>query len=202
MPMPHPGLVVAGPVHTRARFPARAVAFTLAVTVVLGLGIVASTTPIAAASTVAALIPAALVDLRERRLPDRLVGAALAVFLVAAVAATVAGSPVGVSGPVIGAAALAVPVLVVHLVSPSAMGFGDVKAAAVLGLAAGVVHWQLALTALALAAGGAGVVGIALGRRTIALGPFLVLGTAIALASANVWLPEAVETATAMEVVP
>ncbi len=45
------------------------------------------------------------------------------------------------------ALAFAGPLLLLHLVSPAAMGFGDVKAGIVLGYALGLVHWHLALAA-------------------------------------------------------
>jgi leader peptidase (prepilin peptidase)/N-methyltransferase len=80
-----------------------------------------------------------------------------------------------------GAAAMALPVLALHLVSPASMGFGDVKAAAVLGAAVGTVDWRLGAVALCLAAFSGAGVGLLTRRRTIAFGPFLVFGAWFAL---------------------
>ena len=83
---------------------------------------------------------------------------------------------------------MAMPLLVLHLVAPRSMGFGDVKAALVLGAAVGTLAWQLGLVALCAAAGlGAGV-GLARRSATIAFGPFLVAGAAVALIGFEVGL--------------
>jgi leader peptidase (prepilin peptidase)/N-methyltransferase len=72
------------------------------------------------------------------------------------------------------------PLLLLHLVSPSAMGFGDVKLAVVLGAAVGVLDWQLAVPALALAAGATATVGVVTRARTIPFGPGLLAGALVA----------------------
>ncbi len=137
----------------------------------------------AAASGVAAMVPAAVVDIRDRRLPDGWVAFAAAVLVAATWAVWVSGRSVDVSSVFLGAAVMAGPILVLHLVSPASMGFGDVKAAVVLGAAVGSVDWQLAVAALTVGAGLAAVIGVVGRMRTIPLGPFLVLGSAIALAA-------------------
>ena len=80
-----------------------------------------------------------------------------------------------------GAAAMALPILALHLLSPASMGFGDVKAAALLGAAVGTVDWRLGAVALCLAALSGAAVGVLTRRRTIAFGPFLVLGAWLSL---------------------
>jgi leader peptidase (prepilin peptidase)/N-methyltransferase len=140
---------------------------------------------VAGAVVFAALLPAAWaasVDVRTGRLPNHLVVAsvvptgALLVheviggFTTAAVVATVAA-----------AALFAVPPFVIHLVEPAAMGFGDVKLAAVLGAAIGMVDYRAALLALCFASAGTAVVGLVLRRQTMPLGPGLVVGAAGAL---------------------
>ena len=137
----------------------------------------------AAALAVVAMSPAAIVDIRERRLPDRWVAFAAGVLAAATWAAWVFGQFVDVSSMLLGAAAMAGPILVLHLVSPASMGFGDVKAAVVLGAAIGSVDWELAVGALTLAAGIAATIGIVGRIRMIPFGPFLVMGSAIALAA-------------------
>ena len=66
---------------------------------------------------------------------------------------------------------MALPLLLMHLASPSSMGFGDVKLAVVVGAAVGAADWQLALPALALAAGATATVGIVERLRHVPFGP-------------------------------
>lgn len=156
------------------------VAVATCVTAVLAFG---DTSQRAAAVTVAATLPAAVVDIRERRLPDRWVAFAAGVLAATAWMAWVFGEFVDLSGMLLGAAAMAGPILLLHLVSPASMGFGDVKASLVLGAAVGSVDWKLAVAGLTLAAGLAATIGIVGRMRTIPFGPFLVIGSAIALAA-------------------
>ena len=155
---------------------------------ILAAGII-GTAPTASALSVAAMIPAALVDVRSRRLPNRIVGAAAVVLAAALAAGAARGLAVDFAHVAVGAAAMAGPLLAIHLLSPGSMGFGDVKAATVLGAAAGVVHWQLALSALALAAGFSATAAILANARTIPFGPGLVSGAAIALTLSPVFAP-------------
>ena len=76
---------------------------------------------------------------------------------------------------------MALPVLALHLVSPDSMGFGDVKAAVVLGAAVGTADPRLAAVALCLAAAGGAAVGLATRQRTIPFGPFLVVASLLVL---------------------
>ncbi len=154
--------------------------------VVVTVGLCAAATVVSgapAASTVGvvAMLPAALVDLHERRLPDRLVAAAaLAVMVVVVVGAT-SGAATTPTHLVAGSALLAGPLLLVHLASPASMGFGDVKAAVVLGAAVGAVDPVGSLLALTLAAAVGAGAGLVARRRTVAFGPALVVGSAAAL---------------------
>jgi leader peptidase (prepilin peptidase) / N-methyltransferase len=161
--------------------PLPVVGFALIVTAALGAALAAGDVPPAAVLTTGAMIPAAMVDLRERRLPDRWVGFAGAVFVATTSTAWVAAQPVAVRSSTAGVIVMTAPILALHLVSPGSMGFGDVKAALVLGAATGAVDWRLALVALTLASGLGAAVGIAGRRRTIAFGPWLVFATSIAL---------------------
>jgi leader peptidase (prepilin peptidase)/N-methyltransferase len=61
------------------------------------------------------------------------------------------------------------------------MGFGDVKLAVVLGAAIGVLDWNLAIPALALAAGSTATVGVLTRARHVAFGPGLVGGALVAM---------------------
>jgi leader peptidase (prepilin peptidase)/N-methyltransferase len=129
------------------------------------------------------LVPAAAAaatDWRTHRVPNLLVAFAVVPALVAVLfvddrmhlLASVAS----------GMAVMGVPLLVLHLVTPAAMGFGDVKLAAVLGAGLGVLHPGLALPALA-AATGLTVLAAAWRRRSaMPFAPGLVAGAAAALA--------------------
>lgn len=123
------------------------------------------------------LVPVAAIDLRSRVIPNALLapGAAVAVALVAAL------RPQRLPEHVAAAAAAGGFFLAAALVRPSAMGMGDVKLAAVLGLFLG--RGVAAAVLVALVAGtvaGAVVVarrGVRAGRTTaIAFGPCLALG--------------------------
>lgn len=156
----------------------------LAVLVVsLALLVVAAGGGFAAVAVVVAFVPAtaaAMTDRREARLPDPL--------LIATACPAVAWSAVGAvrvgSGPVVavlaGAAAMALPVAALHLMSPRAMGFGDVKLAAALGAVLGTVDWRLGIVALMLASAATSTVGLASRRTALAFGPGLVAGAALA----------------------
>lgn len=185
-----PGLAHAGSIRGR-RWDGEIAAIVVGVVAAIGLSVsvAAGVVPLAAGLTVSTLIPAALIDLRERRLPDAWVGAAAAVFVVISTVGWVIGATPTFGRPLLGAAIVAGPILGLHLLSPNAMGFGDVKAAAVIGMAVGSVEWQLGLVVLTLAAGTAAAVGVAFRARTIAFGPFLVFGAWLALVGSRLWLP-------------
>lgn len=72
------------------------------------------------------------------------------------------------------------PLLMAHLWSPVAIGFGDIKLAAALGLGLGAIDPRLAVVALFVATGVTSCVGLLLNRRTMPLAPGLVVGTATA----------------------
>jgi leader peptidase (prepilin peptidase)/N-methyltransferase len=138
--------------------------------------------PLTTGIVIAALIPAVLVDLIEHRLPNRLVGGAALIGgagLVIEVAAT--DATVGPVDPVLGALAMAGPLLLTHLVRPAAMGFGDVKLAVVLGAALGLVAPVIGLLALAVGSGLSALAGLLRSRRTIAFGPGMLVGAVLAL---------------------
>lgn len=138
-----------------------------------------------------ALVPASIaaaIDLHARRLPDVLVAlsAAIAVF----VTVVVRGGAGFVMG-LVGAACLAVPLLVVHAAWPAAMGFGDVKLGGALGVSLGVVSPDtvtallLGLVALSVSSAVGLAVAAVTRRRDVVFGPALVAGTAVALMSAD-----------------
>lgn len=148
------------------------------------------------ATTMLALSWAALIDLTERRLPNTLVIAGATSAVVTGLIVTVLEG-FGVGGDVAlsaltGAAILAVPLLLIHLLSPRGMGFGDVKGGAALGLAIGLVDAWTAVVALLLACSVTAAVGLATHRRTVPFGPGLVGGAVAALLVVRVFGVDAV----------
>jgi leader peptidase (prepilin peptidase)/N-methyltransferase len=146
------------------------------------VGVLADSVPVTTGVVLVALLPAVLVDVIERRLPNRLVGGAALVGVATATAEVLVGdlavAPVDV---LLGVSAMAGPLLLVHLIRPAAMGFGDVKVAIVAGAALGLVSAEAALLALAIGSALASTVGLVRRRRTVAFGPGLLAGAVLAV---------------------
>ena len=127
------------------------------------------------------MIALSVYDLRERRLPNWLTLPGVAVILVVAVALDRGLAALA------GAAALSALYLLIHLLSPRAMGGGDVKLALGLGALTGMLGadvWVLAAIGAPLLTAGYGV--LALLRRadrTVPHGPSMCLASAAAVAS-------------------
>jgi leader peptidase (prepilin peptidase)/N-methyltransferase len=136
-----------------------------------------------------ALVAVSVIDLRHYLIPNRVVYPALAVSLPLLVVASAAGhSWDRLFDALLGAAAAWALLLLVHVVSPRGMGFGDVRLAFVLGLFLGWLGLDRVVLGLFLgfllgAVAGVGL--ILLRRRTrkdsIPFGPFLALGALIAV---------------------
>lgn len=131
----------------------------------------------------AVLVAAAVIDLRERRIPNALTVPAAAVALAAGLALDPGGQAERIVAAVLAAAFLLVPAVL----QPSGMGMGDVKLVGVIGLCVG--RWVLAALLVALVAGtllGAAIAvrrGVASARSThVPFGPFLALGGLAAVA--------------------
>jgi leader peptidase (prepilin peptidase)/N-methyltransferase len=137
--------------------------------------------PLAAGIAMALLVPPAVVDVHEQRLPDAWIATALVGFAAALVVDAAFGGSVGLHSVAAGALVMCAPIAVLHLVSPASMGFGDVKLSIVLGGALGTVDWRLAMVALCSAGLLGATYGLAARRRTVPFGPFLVSGTLAAL---------------------
>lgn len=143
------------------------------------------------------LIALSVIDLELLRLPDRIVVPTFLGSLVMVVVTQVVASDAGViQFALAGSAGYFGVLLVFHLISPRAMGFGDVKLATVLGLALGwlgtsfqevlvLVLWGMIVGFLL-----GSVVGIALfisRRRSKAypFGPFIAFGTVAVVLLSN-----------------
>jgi leader peptidase (prepilin peptidase) / N-methyltransferase len=129
-----------------------------------------------AAVLVAAGAIATATDLRERRIPNWLTGAAAAL----AIALGTALDPSGEPGRLVAGAGAAAFFGVAALLNPAGMGFGDVKLAGVIGLCLGEEVIVALLAALAV--GNLVVVsrlvrhGRAARRSTLPFGPCLAVG--------------------------
>jgi leader peptidase (prepilin peptidase)/N-methyltransferase len=131
----------------------------------------------------------ALVDVRVFRLPDVLTLPALGGTALLLGGAALLPSHAGSwTRALLGGAALGALHLLLFLVNPAGMGFGDVKLAPTLGLALGWYGWPVLVrgTLVSFACGALfGLVLLLSGRATrktpIPFGPFMLLGTALAL---------------------
>ena len=138
---------------------------------------------VASASALTWLTVLAVYDVRQRRLPNALtLPGAVAVLTVA----TLAGR-----GPaaLLGAAALTAIYLVVHLISPAAMGAGDVKLAVGIGAltgAYGVDAWILAAITAPMVTALWGIVGRRWGRA-VPHGPAMCVSAVAAVALVAGW---------------
>jgi leader peptidase (prepilin peptidase)/N-methyltransferase len=101
---------------------------------------------------------------------------------------SVGATSTSLGGIAVGACLMGAPLLALHLCSPTAMGFGDVKLALLLGATIGAFDWLLVIPALALAAGSTATVGVAMRARHVAFAPGLVGGTLLALLAHDVLL--------------
>lgn len=121
---------------------------------------------------------AAFVDLRERRLPNRLLGAA---FVAAFVGAALAADLAVLGHTLMGMATAGGAVLLVHLTR--GVGMGDVKMAGVVGASVGcsTSSWFAPPAAVAIAALAAALFGIIAQKQRVVLGPSLWLGWATTL---------------------
>ena len=134
-----------------------------------------------------ALMPAvALIDLRHRIIPNRLMYPSLVLFPVLIVLARFIGEAADPVRAVIGLLLYGGFLFVVAVVSPGGMGLGDVKLVALIGLVLG----SLGLRFVGVAAGAAialgglgGLIALAMGKgrkSKIPFGPYLAVGAVVA----------------------
>ncbi|WP_349898771.1 prepilin peptidase [Parafrigoribacterium soli] len=144
----------------------------------------------------AASVVLALIDLDVRRLPNAIVLPAYVVgALLFAVAAMLSGDFAPMLRSAIGCLALGLAYLLMALVIPGGMGFGDVKLAGALGLFLGWAGWGALVVGSIAAFLLGGIFGIILilvrrgGRKTaIPFGPWMLVGAWIGIVAGNaVW---------------
>jgi len=136
-----------------------------------------------------ALLAVSAIDLELNIIPNRIVYPTIFVSVPLLAAAALAEADADRLGEaLIGAAAAWAALLVIHLISPAGMGFGDVRLAFVLGLFLGWLGLRLVLIGLFLGFLLGAVLGalmILVGRRGrrdhIPFGPFLAGGAALAV---------------------
>jgi leader peptidase (prepilin peptidase)/N-methyltransferase len=133
----------------------------------------------------AALAWLAAVDLDVARLPDRILVPA-AIWTALAVGVTLwITSPLAGIGAILAAALCGGGFWILHLAGRGALGFGDVKLAALIGAATALVSWTAVL--YALVAGCVLAIAWAIGRRRneLAFGPWLALGAVLGVGLAR-----------------
>ncbi|WP_347754235.1 prepilin peptidase [Agrococcus sp. ProA11] len=143
---------------------------------------VAAVAPLAA---VALAAPALIrIDTAERRLPNAITVPLLLIAALACLVRLLAGD----LAPLVG---LGCGALLLLMAVTGGMGMGDVKLGAALALATATLGWSVPLVGLAASVvigGVVGIVALAVGHRTLAFGPWLLAGHAIAAALAALGL--------------
>jgi leader peptidase (prepilin peptidase) / N-methyltransferase len=132
----------------------------------------------------------ALIDLRHRLLPDRVVLPSLGIgLLLLALAALGEDNWPALGRALLGAVALFAVFLVLALISPGGLGMGDVKLAALLGLYLGWLGWNFVVLGAAAGFVVQAVIALALlATRRIGLtgdlpfGPAMLIGAALVVA--------------------
>lgn len=150
----------------------------------------------------ASLVAITVIDLRLQIIPNRIVYPTIFVGAPLLLLAALAEGDLARFGEALLGATLAwVALLVVHLISPRSMGFGDVRLSFVLGLFLAWISLSLVLTGLFLGFLLAAVVGGLLSlvrvtslRAMVPFGPFLAAGALIAILAGDHLGPLALAT--------
>jgi leader peptidase (prepilin peptidase)/N-methyltransferase len=128
----------------------------------------------------------AVIDIRHRIIPNRLVYPSLLAFAAYIVIVGLAGGGLDVIKAAIGMLAYGGGLLVVAFISPRGMGMGDVKLAALIGLVLGSLGLQYVTVAAAagILLGGVGAIMALIAgasrKKAIPFGPFLAAGALVA----------------------
>lgn len=130
-----------------------------------------------------------LIDLEEHRLPNRIVypWAGITAILLVLITFLLGDGP-GLGRAMASGLLWGLGFLLIKLIHPPSLGMGDVKLVVVLGLYAGFLGWETLAAAVVLSFLLGGLTSVALlvtGRAQrntrVPFGPFLILGTALAL---------------------
>lgn len=141
---------------------------------------------IAYAGAAAVGISVSITDLREQRIPDKVILPAYPTGLgLLALASASSNQWSNILGAFGGMAILWILFYLIGAVRPGHLGYGDVKLAGFLGMFLGYIHWSLLLwgTALTFLVGAAAAMVLLIRRKatlatTIPFGPCLVIGAA------------------------
>lgn len=141
----------------------------------------------------AALLTVSVIDLQRQIIPNRIVYPAIFVSIpLLVLAAAAEGDWSRLKQALLGAAGAWFALLVIHLISPGGMGFGDVRLSFLLGLFLGWLSYGHVVTGLFLgfllgAVVGLVLVVVRLRSRTdhVPFGPFLAAGAALAILVGN-----------------
>jgi leader peptidase (prepilin peptidase) / N-methyltransferase len=132
------------------------------------------------------MVALAIIDLRHRIIPNRVVYPSLLAFAAYIVIVGLAGGGIDVIRAALGMLAYGGVLLLVAIVSPKGMGMGDVKLAALIGLVLGSVglrYVTVAAGAGVLLGGVGAIVALIAGasrKNAIPFGPFLAAGALVA----------------------
>jgi leader peptidase (prepilin peptidase) / N-methyltransferase len=174
-------VTVPAPDPSSRRIPAVALLFGAALSAIALARLGLTPEGVLSASLLPVLVALAAVDSRARVLPNRIIGPAM----LAVLAWQLAFFADRVPGCLLAAAGAGLFLLLPALLQPGAVGMGDVKLAALLGLAlGGDVVGALLIGFLAVAPVAVALLlfgGPAARRATIPFGPFLALGAGVAL---------------------
>lgn len=142
------------------------------------------------------LVAVSVIDIRERRIPNRIVLPAVAVGALAIVAVSLVEGEPGVAGlAALGGLLYFGLLLIPHLINPAGMGFGDVKLGLLMGLFLGWLAEDVAsVISLVFAAAILGMVlGVVIGvvvragwHGTFPLGPALAAATVVVVLTRDV----------------
>jgi leader peptidase (prepilin peptidase)/N-methyltransferase len=127
-------------------------------------------------------------DLVERRIPNRVVGPAAGTLSLLGLAAGVSGDPWPLARAAVAMVALAGFYVLLSLAFPGGMGMGDAKWAGMVGRVLGYLGWAAVADATLLGFASAALFVLArrlaaprLGRATVPMAPFMVVGAIAAV---------------------
>lgn len=128
-----------------------------------------------------------VIDIREHRLPNKLVAAAGGAGLIGIAASSIVGGDTwALVRAIFGSLIVFGALMLMGLIAPTGLGMGDVKLGAVTGLYLGWLGWSWLFwgTFLGFAMGAVWALGLivlkrARGSTPIAFGPFLILGVVV-----------------------
>jgi leader peptidase (prepilin peptidase) / N-methyltransferase len=133
------------------------------------------------------MVAISVIDVRHRRIPNRLIYPAFLIAAAVIIVGDLAGGGLDALDAGIGLVAYGLGLMIIALISPKGMGMGDVKLAGLIGMVLGSIGLELVAVSAGtgILLGGAGAIVALLagqGRKSaIPFGPFLAAGAVIAI---------------------